>query len=37
MLAVTPDSFVPADHPIRWIKPTVDAALVRLSPLFESM
>lgn len=37
MLAVTPDDFVPADHPIRRIKPIVDAALVRLSPLFESM
>ena len=37
MLAVTPDEFVPADHPIRRIKPIVDAALVRLSPLFETM
>ena len=25
MLAVTPDSFVPAEHPIRRIKPIVDA------------
>ncbi len=37
MLAVTPDSFVPADHPIRRIKLIVDAALVRLSPLLGSM
>ena len=37
MLAVTPDSFVPADHPIRCIKPIVDAALQRLSPLFDTM
>ena len=37
MLAVTPDSFVPADHPIRRIKPIVDAALQRLSPLFDTM
>ena len=37
MLAVTPDSFVPTDHPIRRIKPIVDAALKRLSPLFDSM
>lgn len=37
MLAVTPESFVPADHPIRRIKPIVDAALVRLSPLLGSM
>ena len=27
MLAVTPDDFVPADHPIRRIKPIVDWAL----------
>ena len=37
MLALTPDDFVPADHPIRRIKPIVDAALQRLSPLFETM
>ena len=37
MLAVTPDSFIPADHPIRRIKPIVDAALHRLSPLFDTM
>ena len=37
MLAVTPDSFVAVDHPIRRIKPIVDAALTRLSPLFDSM
>ncbi len=36
MLAVTPGSFVPAGHPIRRIKPIVDAALARLSPLFDS-
>ena len=37
MLAVTPDSFIPDDHPIRRIKPIVDAALQRLSPLFDAM
>ena len=37
LLAVTPDSLVPADHPIRCIKPIVDAALQRLSPLFDAM
>ena len=37
MLAVTPDDFVPADHPVGRIKPIVDAALVRLSPLLGSM
>lgn len=37
MIAVTPDSFVPADHPVRRIKPIVDAALQRLSPLFDAM
>ena len=37
MLAVTADSFVPADHPIRRINPIVDASLQRLSPLFDTM
>ena len=37
MLAVTPESFIPGDHPIRRIKPIVDAALQRLSPLFDTM
>ena len=37
MLAVTPDDFVPAGHPIRRIKPIVDTALARLSPLFGTM
>ena len=37
LLAVTPDSFIPDDHPIRRIKPIVDAALRQLSPLFDTM
>ena len=37
MLAVTADSFVPADHPIRRIKPIVDAALQRREPLFDTI
>ena len=37
MLAVTPESFIPGDHPIRRIKPIVDAALQRLAPLFDAM
>ena len=37
MLAVTPESFIPGDHPIRRIKPIVDDALQRLSPLFDAM
>jgi transposase len=37
MLAVTPDQLVPKDHPIRRIKPLVDQALAKLSPLFESI
>ena len=37
MLAVTPDSFVPDDHPIRRIKPRAAAALQQLSPLFDTM
>ena len=37
LLAVTPDCFIPDDHPIRAIKPIVEAALARLSPLFDDM
>lgn len=37
MLAVTPDQLVPADHPIRKIKPIVDRALAELSPTFEGI
>ena len=37
LLAVTSDSFVARDHPIRRIKPIVDAALTRLSPLLDAM
>ncbi|MQC83233.1 MAG: IS5/IS1182 family transposase, partial [Chloroflexi bacterium] len=33
LLALTPDQLVPADHPIRRIKPIVEAVLTRLSPL----
>jgi len=32
LLALTPDQLVPADHPIRRVKPFVDAVLVRLTP-----
>ena len=35
--AVTPDALVPADHPIRAIKPMVDRALTALSPTFTAM
>ena len=34
---VSPESFVPQDHPLRAIKPFVDAALQRLSPLLDEM
>ena len=37
LLAITPDQLIPADHPIRRIKPIVEAVLARLSPLFEEM
>ncbi len=37
LLAVTPDSFIPDDHPIRAIKPIVEAALAQLSTLFDEM
>ncbi len=33
----TPNDFVPADHPIRAIKPIVDRALGELSPVFNKM
>ena len=32
MLAVTPESFLPENHPLRRIKPSVDDCLARLSP-----
>lgn len=34
---MTPDQFVPSDHPIREIKRIVDAALAQLSPVFNQM
>ena len=37
LTAVTPDALVPPRHPIRQIKPMVDAALAKLSPTFERM
>jgi transposase len=37
MLYITPDQKVPQDHPIRAIKPIVDRALARLSPVFNQM
>ena len=37
MLFITPDQKVPQDHPIRSIKPIVDRALLRLSPMFNRM
>lgn len=37
MTATTPEQLVPSDHPIRQIKPIVDGALARLSPIFEGI
>ncbi|MCK9485372.1 MAG: IS5 family transposase [Dehalococcoidia bacterium] len=37
LIALTPDQLVPTDHPIRRIKPVVEAVLARLSPLFDEM
>jgi len=37
MVFVAPDHKVPQDHPIRAIKPIVDRALTKLSPVFEQM
>jgi transposase len=34
---VSPESFVPADHPLRQIKPLADQALQRLSPKLDAM
>ncbi len=37
LTAVTPDALVPPLHPIRQIKPMVDAALAKLWPTFNRM
>lgn len=37
LIAATPDQFVAANHPIRRVKPFVDAALRRLDPVFDQM
>ena len=37
MLGLTPERFVPRDHPLRRIKPLVDSALGRMSPLFDEV
>ncbi len=37
LLGVTPDQLVPANHPIRHIKPIVEQALTHLSPTFAQM
>ena len=37
MLGLTPDGFVPKDHPLRRIKPLVDSVLRRMSPLFDEL
>ncbi len=36
-LTLTPDQLIPSDHPIRRIKPLVDAALAELGPVFDAM
>ena len=35
--AVTPDHLIPAEHPIRRVKPIVEAALQELEPTFDKM
>lgn len=37
MLGLTPDGFVPKDHPLRRIKLLTDSALRRMSPLFDQI
>ncbi|MGH8310248.1 MAG: IS5 family transposase, partial [Steroidobacteraceae bacterium] len=34
---LTPEHLVPADHPLRRVKPLADAALAELSPVFDAM
>ena len=34
---LSPDALVPADHPLRAIRPLVNAALERLSPQFSRL
>src|SRR6266571_6382141 len=36
-LTLTPDQLIPPDHPIRRVKPLVDTALAKLSPVFDAM
>ncbi len=36
-LTITPDQLIPADHPIRRVKPLVDRALAELGPVFDAM
>ncbi len=37
LILVNPEQRVPANHPIRMIKPLAEVALKELSPLFEQM
>ena len=37
MLGLTPDGFVPTEHPLRRIKLLVDSVLRRMSPLFDEL
>ena len=37
MMGLKPDGFVPPYHPVRRIKPLVDSALRRMSPLFDEL
>ncbi len=37
MMGLTPEGFVPKSHPLRRIKPLVDSALGRMSPLFDEI
>ena len=37
MLGLTPEGFLPKDHPLLRIKPLADSALGRMSPLFDEI
>ena len=37
MPGLTPEGFVPREHPLRRIKPLADTALGRMSPLFDEL
>jgi len=37
LMLMSPESCIPADHPLRAIKKLADSALAKISPLFDAM